>query len=128
MNQQQRKYTVKRMDTMANEAIHRLRPRFVTEPVKLTLEDKWKQIKNGTAKLITKAELKAMRQKGWVYIDDFYSFKGEVEGGFDDENFLKEKAKIIKALDKAKDETMLGDSKEALKLLKDFTSLCNSIK
>lgn len=127
MNQQQRKYTQKRMDEMFMQVTHKLRNKHTTDSVRLEREDLYKQIKDGTAKLKPKTEALS-RSYNNPNVKDFFNFTGEVDGGFDADAYNKEIAKYRKALDKAKDEVMLGDSATAMKLLADFTTLCEGVK
>jgi hypothetical protein len=127
MNQQQRRYTQKRMDQMFEQVESKLRDKHTAESVKLERKDLYEQIKKGTAKLKPKAEALS---RGWSNpsVRDFFRFTGETDGGFDADAYNKEIVKYRKALDKAKDEVMLGDSATAMKLLADFTTLCEGVK
>jgi hypothetical protein len=128
MNQQQKKYTVKRMQQLMEGVADKLREKYTTESVTLTLGEKYDQIKNGKAKLVPKSKLRNSNMYYSTSIGDLYIFKGEVDADFDRVAYNTEVAKYVKELSAASDEVMLGDSTAALKMLKDFTDMCNKVK
>lgn len=122
MNREQIKYTAKRVHEIANDKIHDLQDLRVRETFELPFKEKYKQIKEGKAKLLPFEELAT-----YTDLKDAYVFVGEKEHlekvKKANEDLKKRITQIENQRDKLLDEVHLGkDAAQVIKLLNEFAA------
>lgn len=122
MNQTQRNYIRKRVDGILQTKTAEARIKLTTKAITLTNLDRVQLIRNKKVKMRAESELelKTMGTYG-VSLNTVFDFsKYETRGGID-QAAIQKAIKILGAkANSINDEVMLGDSKEALKLIEDF--------
>lgn len=115
MNQTQRKYALTRLGGVFQRRQNELRQKFTSKVY--TGEEFVSDIKSGKLKM--KSDLQGLSL--YSRISDFYDLTGkDMYGTFDQTGFNKELRKLEQEFNKAQDEVMLGDEKEAMKLIQSF--------
>jgi hypothetical protein len=121
MNPQQRKYAMERIDRVAMVKISQAKKKYTTEAVTLKNEEKLKLIKDGAVKLKNLDIIKGQ------YCPDLYpSFdfsKHESPEKLDSEKYDKVDKTITRLAVQAKDNIMLGDASEALKIIAEMEAV-----
>lgn len=113
MNQQQRKYAIRRLEEIAELAISKAEKDYWQEGVRLTTAEKLEALASGDFVIESP-------RGSWNNWHSCVKFTGESLGRLLDEG--KERvASIKKELASTTDVIMLGDNEEALRLIKEFT-------
>jgi uncharacterized protein YaaR (DUF327 family) len=118
MNNEQMKYIKQRASEIKSQKLNEIKEKFTDKGVSLTLEQKLQALKDGKFTVTPTDNIKY--GMSWY---NFVSFNGEKSGKIDTEGLNKAKAEINQKFTKLMDELMLGDSEEALRLLKAFEAL-----
>ena len=117
MNQQQRKYSVSRVEEIFLLKSEELREKHTKEGKTLSGEEKVKALKSGKFKI--KPDIKNL--DSYSYITRVFDFTGEKKSVFNQALFDKEVKTLRKEKSKILDEIMLGDEENALRLIKEFS-------
>jgi uncharacterized protein YaaR (DUF327 family) len=120
MNNEQMKYIKQRASEIKSQKLNEIKEKFTDKGVSLTLEQKLQALKDGKFTVTTPPTENIKYGILWY---SFISFNGEKSGKTDTEGLNKAKAEINQKFTKLMDELMLGDSEEALRLLKAFEAL-----
>ena len=120
MNQQQKNYTIKRLDTIATKKIVNSKSDCTTEGLSLESSEKWML---GLAGKVSR--IKKYKPSGsYNHPDQIWNFSHlEKDSFFDEKKYNSYKKKINKKCQALKDEIMLGNADEALKAIKDFEAM-----
>lgn len=122
MNQQQVKYTLKRLSEIRHKKINDLRTNHTTEAVYLSNEEKARLLKEGKVTLWkTKISNVPLNSHEKIYNwTDTVVFPKEVKKSFDRNAFDEESSKVHQEYNKIVDELVLGNSEQALEMIKGF--------
>lgn len=122
MNQHQKKYAMNRIEALCEIKLRLAEEKFTSKEIKLADEDAYDLISKGKVKI-----------KPWVVIktrynspDLFPSYdfsKYERASVIDNGKYIPIRDKILGISQKAKDQIMLGDSQEALKIIEELESI-----
>lgn len=120
MNQNQKKYALNRIDALRTIKLRQAEEKFTTKAIEISKEEKYKLIASGKVKILP-------------YIKICQSYCPDLYPSFDFSDYEKPKsldksfdlvAKNIESISqKAKDQIMLGDCQEALKLIEQLESI-----
>lgn len=117
MNQQKQKYALERVQGIYAQKVEEIENKYTTPDVTLTKEERCKLLKSGTIKVkkgITRIDT-------WSDVMDVFDFsKHESEGERDNKKIDTEVTKLRIEYNKVRDEIVLGDEEEALKLIQAF--------
>lgn len=120
MNQQQKNYTMKRLDQILDRKLEPLLEKHTTEEVSLTMEEKWTMILAGSAVAQEDPCIDEYRPD----IDSIYDFSmHEIEHSVDRDSLQKDENELKDHCQKLKDEIMLGSADEAIGKIADFEAL-----
>lgn len=122
MTPEQIEYAKSKIVKIRKIAYSKTKKRFIVkEPNPLTVESFEELINSGSIKFIRRSRsLTSHHRLGDLF--DLSGFNSNPE--YDHEAYNEALVPIDKAFDAAMDELMLGDSKEALKLIKEFSKFC----
>jgi hypothetical protein len=119
MNNEQMKYTKQRAQDIKSQKLQALTAKYTTKAVTFTFDEKLQAIKDG--KYTTIEGYKGEKYgANWSH---YIVFTDEKPAVTDTEGLNKAKAEINEKFIKLMDELMLGDSEEAINLLKAFEAL-----
>lgn len=116
MNSHQKKYALNRIEALSGIKLREAENKFTSKAVTITDEEKYKLIASGKVKI--KPFLIIHRGYGSPDLYPSYDFSGlESESKLDSAKFEPFRIKVNKIAQDAKDQIMLGDCEEALKLI-----------
>lgn len=118
MNRDQKKYAFERINLVAKEKGNIAKEKYRIEEKKLPDRERIDLIFKGKVSLLPRSEI-----NDYTDLADSYDFsKYEVKGGFGP-GYEKIVSLINETAQKAKDQIMLGDCEEALKLIKELENI-----
>ena len=124
MNQQQRKYAMQRVTDIKDEKISALQTRYTKKGKSLTWAERIRLIRKGLVKLKANQSINELFWHNQGEIEHVFDFsKYEYTDTLDEKLFTLGQDRILKKFTKIIDEIMLGDAKEAMKLIRDFEAL-----
>ena len=116
MNTSEKKYAISRIDGIVCDKQQEIDRKTETEAVRLTYEDKMGLVRQGAVKL-----RKNITYYGQPTFNDMFDFaKHETPRKVNSAERAKLTASLLAKAHTVRDEVMLGDSKEALKLIAEF--------
>jgi len=119
--QGQRNYAVERIRGKVGEKLEAAKHEFHIEGKGLTNMQRLDLIRKGKVTLLPKKELSLLRNWDRTNIKDVFDFSEYAwESGVDKKKYGKREKAILTESNRIIDEVMLGDAKEAMKLLKAF--------
>lgn len=113
MNRDQIKYVTERAQSMYNSKRQSLIKQFTTPAVTLTDFEKLEALRDGSFSIKENAGR-------FYYLNDVIEFPQERLQVIDSEGLDKASTQLSKVYNKLMDELMLGDSEQALQMLKEF--------
>lgn len=120
MNQQQKNYTMKRLDQILERKIEPLQDKYTTQPVELSTEEKWTMVIAGTAVTHEDPRISGYNPD----LDEIFDFSmHEVEHCIDEDGLRAETENLQRHCQKLKDEIMLGSADEAISKITEFEAL-----
>ncbi len=117
MNQQQRKYALERVTNITNEIVSKIRQKYTEPSIRLTFKEKLNALRDGEFEVTNNT---------YSYPDNistYLIFTAEKDGNYDKELADSEIFSILKEASVIKDQIMLGEEEEALRLLTAFAKL-----
>lgn len=123
MNLQQKQYALKRLDDVKNEKLRLAKESFRIEEKRLSDKAKYDLISKGKIPIRKYEEIGSGYRGGFCYLYDFEAHGFEVSGGTDDEKYSPVAKMINAKAIEAKDQIMLGDCEEALRLIQELEKL-----
>lgn len=118
MTHNQKVYALKRIDELKKEKESEARKKFTVESRYISLEEKYKLVKSGKVKLLPLSQF-----KNYTDFVDAYDFSAYENEGYLKEEYKTVMEKVTSMSTKAKDQIMLGDCGEALKLIQELSDL-----
>lgn len=122
MNQHQKKYALHRIEGLQAIKLREAEEKFTTKEVKISDEQAYKLIATGKVKIKPYAEIK-QRYSSPDLFPSFDFSDHEKVAKLDESKFNPLKESIFLLAQKAKDQIMLGDCEEALKLIDKLDSI-----
>ena len=120
MNQQQKNYTLKRLDEILERKLEPLKEKYTTSEVRLTEEEKWTIVISGQGIVKNDPCFSSYN----TYVDDVFDFSDkEKDEFFDKEKYNQETKRLTDACQKLKDEIMLGSAEEAIDKIAEFEAM-----
>lgn len=124
MNQQQKIYAVERIKQVEKIKKSDAHRKFTTRAINLTSEEKYKLISSGKVKVLSYSQCKSQYGRGFHELDSCFDFsKHEEKEKLDIEKYQPICQRIEALAEEARDQIMLGDSQEALKLIRELELL-----
>lgn len=120
MNREQVRYALKRVDSIFKDKKQEIREKHSTPSIKLTLEEKLEALKKGKFKVASCPSGSSYRSP---YLENYITFAGTKKATIDQKKITEETRKLQAKADELRDQFMLGESEEALKLLAEFERL-----
>lgn len=123
MNQDQKKYAMKRVEQIERAKRDQIKKSDYTTPaITFDAAKRLKLFKAGKYKLspAMKEETNNPFERCYVYFNKAFLFDGEREESFDDKKFDAARDKISNQANKIRDQIMLGDSEKALAMIQEF--------
>lgn len=122
MNQHQKNYALNRIEGLKQIKLNKAEEKFTKPEVKLSDLQKYELIKSGKVKILS---FQLIDRKSYPYLYDSYDFsKFEFKSMLINEfAFNVIKTNIMAISQKAKDQIMLGDCEEALKLINELENI-----
>lgn len=115
MNKQEKDYAISRVNEILKEKITAVEEKYTTKCVHLDDEQRLEALRQG------RFEIRAYDKDSYHGWPKFVTFHGERPAVVDKESISKEVSELKKKATKIKDELILGDCEEAIKLLNDFS-------
>ena len=122
MNQHQKKYALHRIEGLQSIKLREAEEKFTSKEVKISDEEKYKLIAGGKVKVKPWAEVK-QRYNDPDLFPSFDFSKYEEKSLLDEHKFNPIKNAILKTAQEAKDQIMLGDCAEALRLITELEKI-----
>ena len=120
MNQQQNNYIKKRVEGICQEKMTEARIKCTSPSVTPTNAERIDLIRSGKVKMKPDSELRTVGNYGLQISTVFDFSKYEVKGGIDQKKLDKLNKKIRAEANRITDGIMVGDSDEALTMLRNF--------
>lgn len=123
MNQHQKNYALNRIEGLRNIKLQQAENKFTIKEVKLLDREKYELIKNGKVKLFP---FEIIHNNNYRNPDLYPSYdfsKLEKPSSLNDYEFNKISTKVNEISQKAKDQIMLGDCEESLKLINELENI-----
>ncbi len=115
MNTQQKKYALNRIDGLCSIKLREAQEKFTSKAVTISKEEGYKLIANGKVKIKPYKEIDKQYNPDLYPSFDFSEY--EKPSKLDEGKYRPIEKSILDISQKAKDQIMLGDCKEALKLI-----------
>jgi len=125
MNQQQKKYALKRIETIRDEKVKATRGKAKYEAERFTDRERFEAFKKGEYKMrpgVTEIGGWTDLVKVCVFKDEENIKKIELANSKIKRDIEKKVREIVNEADNVADEVMLGDEKEALRLIRAFAA------
>lgn len=123
MNQNQKKYAMNRIEVLASIKIREAESRFTSKKVEITNEEKYRLIASGKVKIFSYEKVSRNHYSSPDLYPSFDFSAYEKPAKLDESKFNPIKEKVSKLATEAKDQIMLGDCEEALKLIKQLEDI-----
>jgi len=118
MNKQEKQYATGRIDSIASEKCAAIKDKHVVKGVSLSPQQRLKAFRDGKFKI--KSGVIAIH--GYTDLCNVIDFTDEREDVKDDAKIAAECAKVLSESVRIKDQLMLGDATEALKMIEKFAA------
>lgn len=124
MNLSQKKYAMDRVNQIEYAKIREIEKKFTVPEVKLTNIDRIRLVRSGKAKLISNTKILEFSNHTRDYISYMFDFSNhESVSKTNSASVKKASAPIKKKSQEIKDQIMLGDAEEALKMITELESM-----
>jgi hypothetical protein len=121
MRQPQIKYVIERINNIQEQKVREARAKFTTPEVRLNEAQKYELVVKGKVKLFPLHKITRHGNADWDDAFDFSAFESmEV---FDQKKYVPLAQLIDKKAQEARDSVVLGDSSEAMKILKELEAM-----
>jgi hypothetical protein len=120
MNQTQKKYALERIDILKDQKIKKLRQKYTRKGKRLTDKERYLLIKDGKVQTRSEKEFDKFTYQQDRVNNVFVFSKYEWDSSINHKEYDPLESKIIKEARRIKDQIMLGDAEEALKMIQGF--------
>ena len=117
MNQTQRKYALERITSLEAKKLQEVMEKHRTPAVTLTSKQRYIAFRKGEYKINPDAEHKI---SGYTDVTDLIIFDAERPERIDTDSVEKQKAILREKSSRIRDQIMLGDAEEAMRLINQF--------